>query len=44
MQQMKITKSELEEIIKEEIKETLMEIQLAPAMYKALQDKGQLPP
>ena len=41
---MKITKSELEEIIKEEIKETLMEIQLAPAMYKALKDKGQLPP
>ena len=41
---MKISKTELQEIIKEEIEEALSEVALAPEMYKALKAKGRLPP
>ena len=40
---MKITKQQLKQIINEELDATLFEVELAPAMYKALKAKGQLP-
>jgi|TARA_Y100000296_G_scaffold23077_1_gene27367 hypothetical protein len=40
---MKITKKQLKQIINEELDATLFEVELAPAMYKALKAKGQLP-
>ena len=41
---MKITKSQLKQIIKEELGAILDEAELSPAMYNALKAKGQLPP
>ena len=41
---MKITKKLLKKIIKEEIEEMITEVALSPAIYRALQGKGQLPP
>ena len=40
---MKITKQQLKQIIKEELEVMLNEVELAPAMHKALKAKGQLP-